>query len=138
MNKEQMRFEAAKAAMQSIVLNSRWDKCHWDVIAEASVHAADCLIEALARRPSTEHSSVVPDDDGWIMHKPGDPMPCDPDLMVVVRFIDGEEDKWKHAGFWKGADGEVSFWDECGEETIIAWKPSKLTGLEILHRFSKS
>lgn len=61
MTNEQMRFEAAKAAMQSIVLNPRWDKCHWDVIAEASVDAADCLLEALSRIPSNEDSSVVPD-----------------------------------------------------------------------------
>lgn len=56
-----MRFEAAKAAMQSIVLNHGWAKCHWDVIAEASVDAADCLLEALSRIPYNEDSSVVLD-----------------------------------------------------------------------------
>lgn len=61
MTNEQMRFEAAKAAMQSIVSNPQWDKCHWDVIAEASVDAADCLLEALSRIPSNEDFSVVRD-----------------------------------------------------------------------------
>jgi hypothetical protein len=61
MTNAQMRFEAAKAMMQSIVSNPQWDNCHWDVIAEASVDAADCLLEALSRIPSNEDSSVVPD-----------------------------------------------------------------------------
>jgi hypothetical protein len=63
MTQEQMRFEAAKAAMQSIVLNSRWDRCHWDVIAEAAVDVADCLLEALAKYPPAEESSLVQPND---------------------------------------------------------------------------
>jgi hypothetical protein len=63
MTQEQMRFEAAKAAMQSIVLNSRWDRCHWDVIAEAAVDAADCLLDELANHPTTEESSLVQPTD---------------------------------------------------------------------------
>jgi hypothetical protein len=125
MKTEKMRFEAATAMMQALVSNPEWDTCNWETIAGAAVDAADCLLEALAKYPPAE-KSLPTDTDGWIAHRPGDPMPCDHDLMVCVRFIDGEEDEGDHdAGFWKGVDGSVSFWDENGFETIIAWKPAK-------------
>jgi hypothetical protein len=44
---------------------------------------------------------------------------------VAVRFIDGVEDEGSRAGLWRGVAGSRSFWDRHGEETIIAWKPSK-------------
>ena len=66
MNREEQRFQAAAMAMQSIVLNPRWDKCHWDVIAEASVDAADCLLEALSLYPVVRESLTTPDAyGGW-------------------------------------------------------------------------
>jgi hypothetical protein len=135
MTNEKMRFEAAKAAMQGLLTNPYWDGCDFGKITKAAVNAADCLLQAFY--PSTEESSTVADSEGWIAHKPGDPMPCDEDLMVWVRFADGIQDKYNHAGFWKGVDGSVSFWDECGDATIIAWKPSKLTAVEILNQFVK-
>jgi hypothetical protein len=130
MTQEQMRFEAAKAAMQSIVLNSRWDRCHWDVIAEAAVDAADCLLEALAKYPSNEESSVAPDDDGWVHRAPGDPVPSNEFTNVEVMFPDGEILSGT-VGYWRG-DGRdpknpVGNWSKCDEnpnDAIIAWRPS--------------
>jgi hypothetical protein len=63
MNKEQMRFEAAKAMMQGLVTNPDWDECDFDVIAGAAVDAADCLLEALSRYPSNEDFSLVQPTD---------------------------------------------------------------------------
>ena len=37
-----------------------------------------------------KESLSVPDDDGWIDHKPGDAMPCDGDMNVDVMFMYGE------------------------------------------------
>lgn len=131
MTNAQMRFEAAKAMMQSIVSNPQWDKCHWDVIAEASVDAADCLIDALARYPSTEESSAVPDNDGWIHHTPGDPMPCNEMTEVQVMFPDGEV-LGGRAGYWQDQASDVENpsgnWGKCEgctNDAIVAWKPAK-------------
>jgi hypothetical protein len=133
MTQEQMRFQAAAMAMQGLSSNYQWgvnrmkslkpDENLEAAIAGDSIELADALLSTLY--PSNE-KSLPTDTDGWIAHRPGDPMPCDHDLMVCVRFIDGEEDEGDHdAGFWNGVDGSVSFWDENGFETIIAWKPSK-------------
>jgi len=138
MNKEEMRFKAAAMAMQGLI-----GACHTNfecmkmlceeadaigvprdkAIVKASIEYADALLSALY--PSTEEPSPVPDADGWIEHRPGDAMPCDPDLKVDVRFIDGVEDNANTAGFWRGATGASSFWNESGDETIIAWRPAK-------------
>ena len=65
MTNEQMRFEAAKAAMQAMITNPQWDTSGWETIAEAAVDAADCLLQQLSRYPFNEDSSVVPDtNDG--------------------------------------------------------------------------
>ena len=61
MTNEQMRFEAAKSAMQAMITNPDWDTSSWKTIAEAAVDAADCLLEALSRYPFNEDSSVAPD-----------------------------------------------------------------------------
>lgn len=34
-------------------------------------------------------SAPKPDDDGWIPHTPGDPMPVDGKVRVIVGFADG-------------------------------------------------
>lgn len=82
------------------------------------------VIAALREWAERQSKTPQPDADGWIPHCPGDPMPCAEDFKVAVRFIDGIEDESNTAGFWRGVGGASSFWDESGEETIIAWKPA--------------
>jgi len=108
-------------------------------IIRLSVARADALIAELERTASTvkesltvqkpdpadfntgDRSGYLPDpgNDGWIPHNPGDPMPCEPDLKVFMRFEDGTETnvptiaatwRWKNTGSppWK----------------ITAWKPA--------------
>jgi hypothetical protein len=61
-----------------------------------------------------------PDQDGWIPHKPGDPMPCDGDLdvnykMRVRKAKYHAKAKWLD---WSGGNG-------LDEAEIIAWRPHK-------------
>lgn len=125
MNREQKRFQAAVAAMQSLMRHEGYIYVHWKNLAKYSVEIADYLLADLdATAVSNEPQTPQPDADGWIPHCPGDPMPCAEDFKVAVRFIDGIEDESNTAGFWRGVGGAPSFWDESGEETIIAWKPA--------------
>jgi hypothetical protein len=60
--------------------------------------------------------------DSWIPHKPGDPMPCDPEQVVWIKLRDGtlyEGDEAEKAVYWE--------WDALEEvrgAEIIAWKPA--------------
>lgn len=59
---------------------------------------------------------MVPDEDGWIPHNPGDPMPCHPDDKVTVMLRRGEINN--HRGGW-------FLWEiipEFPESEIIKWK----------------
>jgi hypothetical protein len=64
-----------------------------------------------------------PDADSWIPHIPGDPMPCDGDLVVSVKLRNGEiRPKPLKAKEW--------VWEAWGElarspAEIIAWRPHK-------------
>lgn len=68
-----------------------------------------------------------PDADGWIPHVPGDPMPCDGDLEVDVKFVDGDisnQNAARSAVFWN--DDPYNNWtgDKCPKDAqIIAWRP---------------
>jgi hypothetical protein len=70
---------------------------------------------------------------GWIPHTPGDPVPCDPELMVDVRFDDGgESGEAQQASFW--AEGPEDNWRgrwDTGEplesDQITAWRPAVKT-----------
>lgn len=59
-----------------------------------------------------------PDADGWIPHRPGDPMPCDEDEKLLVKREDGSENNsWILARYFDwGKDN--------GGDNIIAWKPA--------------
>jgi hypothetical protein len=71
-----------------------------------------------------------PGADGWIPHTPGDPMPCDPNMLVDVRFDDGgESGEAQQASFW--AEGREDNWRgrlDTGEplesDQITAWRPA--------------
>ena len=82
-------------------------------LARNAVLDADALLAELEKTAS----KPVADDDGWISHKPGNPIPAH---KSAVKFKDGEVDcsdfSW-HEDFWnhKGSPG-------CH---IIAWRPSR-------------
>lgn len=135
--REEMRFEAAKAAMQGILSNC-FDARHPDEssisstwAAKVAVCQADALLAELDRTaPKPETPS--PDADGWIEHRPGDPMPCDGDLKVFVRLMDGMERVSSHkAKWWAGHGASESELADYWKATlhgkgnpIIAWKPA--------------
>jgi hypothetical protein len=69
------------------------------------------------------------DAEGWISHTPGDPMPCDPETLVKVKFGGSdtfEEGLSTRANYWaRGSDGPEDCWTgENTESQIIAWKPA--------------
>jgi len=99
MNKTEQRFEAAKTAMQGLCGNYEWCKVAAmnlkqgqtiaEAVAVASIELADALLAELARtEPTTEKSSLAPDDDGWVVRIPTDPIPDD---YSAVKFRDGVE-----------------------------------------------
>ena len=54
----------------------------------------------------------------WIPHKPGDPMPCDGDDWVIVKFADGSDCR-----FQKRA--KTQNWGYYGTVVdVIAWRPA--------------
>jgi len=59
----------------------------------------------------------TPDSDGWIPHRPGDPMPCDGSLMVTIRTRDFDEET-DIAREWDWRTLTTT------EAEIIAWKPA--------------
>ena len=62
---------------------------------------------------------MVPDEDGWIPHNPGDPMPCHPDDKVTVKLRRGEINN--HRGGWF-LWGIIPEFLQC---EIIKWKPAE-------------
>jgi hypothetical protein len=61
--------------------------------------------------------------DGWIPHKPGDPMPCDPEQVVWIKLRDGtlyEGDEAEKAVYWEWGSGA----EQDNDYDIIAWKPA--------------
>jgi hypothetical protein len=56
----------------------------------------------LAANPARE---VAAQFDGWIPHKPGDPMPCDPELLVDRKYRNGRTGKMSApAAQWSWGD----------------------------------
>lgn len=123
MNREQQRFELIKhlagAAMPSEGFNPDyvdWPKIKGD-LAKCCVEIADALLSELDRT-KPEPETPQPDADGWIPHRPGDPMPCDGEMMVFTMFQDGElSTESYHAKRLCWTAINVSF-------AIIAWKPA--------------
>jgi len=121
MNKEEMRFKAAKGLLEQVYPIARGD-LPFDEIAEECVGMADALLSALY--PSTKEPSPVPDADGWIEHRPGDAMPCDGSLSIDVKMGNGVEYCDSRARFW--AEGG-NCWEKDSQlmNEIIAWRPAK-------------
>jgi hypothetical protein len=87
-----------------------------------------CVTESFSFSPSSEQEETPleravaalsrlclakPDADGWIPHKPGDPMPCDPEAKVRVKTENGSESTLSRASYWWWTGGN-----------IVAWKPA--------------
>ncbi len=96
-------------------------EAHWwcDQMRKA-LGRAGCRVDFSCRWSENEDGNWDTDKDGWIPHKPGDPMPCEKGAIIRVRLRNGEEFDCKDPGFlyW----GEIP--NATGEE-IIAWKPAK-------------
>jgi hypothetical protein len=63
------------------------------------------------------------ESDGWIPHKPGDPMPCDPVTFVALRFRSGTTSQPEDLGPAGDFDWDV-YEDEEYDSDIVAWKPA--------------
>jgi hypothetical protein len=114
--KEEMRFKAAKGILELAYPLLR-DDLTQDAIAEECAGMADALLSALY--PSTEESSQGPDADGWIEHRPGDPIPKS---GTRVRFRDGVEQNFESWSF----EGDAPLWaHETKDESchITHFKP---------------
>ena len=44
---EQLKHQAAIAAMQGLCVNSEWNDCTWEVMAEDAIDAAHALVEKM-------------------------------------------------------------------------------------------
>lgn len=110
MNREQQRFELAKA--YSLKLMEDTDRGPQEV-AEASVFLANKVLAELDR------TKPQPDADGWIPHRPGDPMPCHEETMCYRKYRSGKIGAKDKAGNYS--------WSEWigGVTEIIAWKPAE-------------
>ena len=62
---------------------------------------------------------MVPDEDGWIPHNPGDPMPCKPNETVTVMLRIGRVNNNRGGWFFWGKTPNFP------ESEIIKWKPAE-------------
>lgn len=129
------REQIAAKIMAELV--ARCDNASAEQLASDATNYADALIAHLKRTQTTEDSSAVEDHigeankmvpvpceiplhypDGWIPHKPGNPMPCEGGSRNRIRLRNGvvtttiypEDLEW----------GEIPYHTD---EEIIAWKP---------------
>jgi len=109
--------------MTDLIFNDPEEAAAWDryvagalacphLIAEGALEIADTLI--LERRKRMAPEKV---EREWTPHKPGDPMPCDGDDWVSVKFWDGS-----FCIFQKTA--KTHNWSEDAFPKIIAWRPA--------------
>lgn len=115
--------------MQSLMRHEGYIYVHWKNLAKYSVEIADYLLADLdATAVSNEPQTPQPDADGWIPHRPGDPMPCGGDMSIVVKHGDGVTTNPEKARFWDGSDDDINCWTGKGCEkptwAIVAWKPA--------------
>jgi hypothetical protein len=125
MTTQEQRFHAAVAAMQGLLASP--DSFTSEAPSRA-VRLADSLLAELDRAATVkELLTVQPDADGWIPHRPGDPMPCDPETLIWVKlrdpsFVDRSPET---AGYWDEEDDHASNWRNADSiNSIIAWKPA--------------
>jgi hypothetical protein len=67
-----------------------------------------------------KNEAPQPDAGGWIAHKPGDPMPCDGELLVDVKIQNGLKPKGKMASCFSWGDIDEH---GIGGVNITAWRP---------------
>jgi hypothetical protein len=67
-----------------------------------------------------QNAAPQPDADGWIPHVPGDPMPCDGNLLVDVKIQNGLKPKGKMASCFSWGDIDEH---GIGGVNITAWRP---------------
>lgn len=126
MNNEEKRFQAAVAAMQATISNDAWLEATLktarslgrqpeEQIARNAVCFSDALLAELDR--TTQAKSPQPNPDGWIPHRPGNPMPCDEETMCRRKYRSGKIGATGMAGDYSWAE-----WGG-GETEIVAWKP---------------
>ncbi len=81
--------------------------------------ALGLLVSPCAHHRAEAKETLARFPDGWIPHKPGDPMPCDPDMYVEAKLRNGE--------ILGGSRAQIWAWHSMPElagREIIAWKPA--------------
>lgn len=87
--------------------------------------AKNCGTHKVGEIPNPVYE-VQPDAEGWITHVPGDPMPCDGGMEVLILCADGYV-CGDTAEFWSGSHDGIDLWTGRGADRdaqIIAWKPA--------------
>ena len=114
MNKEQQRFHAAVAAMQSILASPAYERLPFDDAHRMAVEHADALLAELDR--AAPKDKPRPKADGWHRHIPGDPMPDIKAGRIEIMTRDGSlisgNPKYFDFGIWFGDDSDE----------IVAWR----------------
>ncbi len=88
MTKQEQRFQAAVAAMQALIGIPEWNQCHWDVMADAAVDAADELLSRLDR--------TAPKDEPQPEYGTGGKMMLEPRPEMEEWFSTGRTVHTKH------------------------------------------
>jgi hypothetical protein len=81
---------------------------------------ADALAD-LNGTPRPDHPSF----GGWVPHKPGDPMPCEPEARIAYRMADFDKTGLEHVAKAANLDWGHCYWAPgFAPSHIIAWKPA--------------
>ena len=129
MTHEEKRFYAAVVAMDKLLLPENFSRVlEWrpaasippsQALAMTSVKMVDALLAELDNKATIRNNlTVQPDADGWIPHKPGDPMPCDRKTEIFTKLQCGAVVR----GSWEA--GYCDWSADNGPENIVAWKPA--------------
>ena len=115
--------------MQGILAFGYWETHPVPVIASWSVELGDALITELDRT-KPEQEKLEPDADEWIVHHPGDPMPCGGNAKIFFKLAGGVVSPcWYRARY-------LNWGKDKGGDSVIAWKPAPLSNddcFPILH-----
>ena len=109
----------ARAAERSLALGEL-AKADGELIA--SMTAEDAAGEAEIARSIRSSKPWYPDDDPrWQEFTPGDPMPCDPDMVVEVLHFERQGQAWSRepapARYWLSEE-------LGGDYPVVAWRPA--------------
>ena len=118
--KQEQRFDLVCAALSGLCANAQ-PGIPASEYSKSAVSFADAAMKELE---ATVNESLTVDIDGWIPHRPGDPMPCDGASNPKLLFRDGEVyDLTSRGEPANDYDWCAIPWDPVSE--IIAWKPAK-------------